>query len=59
MIRFPKRWTALLFLLALLGSLAFSSCKMLRGDPRRNCNHPEHGEYMKEKQMERFRKNGL
>lgn len=45
-------------LLALLASLTLTSCKVLRGDPRKNCNHPEHGEYMRQKQMERFNKSG-
>lgn len=31
--------------LLILGA-ALSSCA---GDPRKNCNHPQHGQYMKEK----------
>ncbi len=41
----------LLTLFSLLGSMALSSCAALRGDPRRNCNHPEHGKYMQEKRV--------
>ena len=41
----------LLTILALLGSVVLSSCAALRGDPRRNCNHPDHGKYMQEKRM--------
>jgi hypothetical protein len=45
-----------LVILSLLGSVVLSSCAMLRGDPRRNCNHPEHGKYMQER---RVKKQGL
>jgi hypothetical protein len=40
-------------LLALVGfmfaGLVLSSC----GDPRKNCNHPDHGRYMNEKLMKK------
>jgi hypothetical protein len=45
--------------LAVLVSFTLSSCKILRGDPRRNCNHPEHGDYMREKQVKGMQKSGL
>ncbi|MEL7341111.1 MAG: hypothetical protein AAGM67_11535 [Bacteroidota bacterium] len=48
-----RRFLASLMILAFVGGLSFSSCKALRGDPRKNCNHPKHGEYMKEQQMKR------
>jgi len=47
---------AILFFIALfLGSVLLSSCAMLKGDPRKNCNHPKHGQYMKEQQLKRIR----
>jgi len=33
--------------------------KIFIGDPRKNCNHPEHGEYMREKEVKRMRKHGI
>ena len=42
----------------LLGLFA-PGCAMLRGDPRKNCNHPKHGEYMKEKQSKQFKSKGF
>lgn len=41
-----------IFLLLVAGSL-FSSCRILKGDPRKNCNHPEHGKYMMEQNQKR------
>ncbi|MEM7371216.1 MAG: hypothetical protein AAF587_21550 [Bacteroidota bacterium] len=41
-----QRFIALLLVLAFTASLVLSSCRMFRGDPRKNCNHPEHGKYM-------------
>jgi len=35
------------------------ACAMLKGDPRKNCNHPKHGEYMKERQQKQFNKKGF
>jgi hypothetical protein len=52
------RFLAWFSLIALVSSLSLSSCRVLRGDPRKNCNHPEHGDYMREKQMQRFNKSG-
>lgn len=46
-------YSRFLLLGLLLLALGLSSCKILRGDPRKNCNHPKHGQYMKEKQMKR------
>lgn len=40
-----------LFLMLFLASIVLSSCALLRGDPRKNCNHPDHGEYMMEKRQ--------
>lgn len=51
-----KRFTrsfALVALLALGGSMLLSSCAILRGDPRKNCNHPQHGQYMLEQHKKR------
>jgi len=48
---------ALIAVISLLMGIGLSSCglgKKLRGDPRKNCNHPKHGEYMQQKQMERM-----
>lgn len=59
MMRRYHRGLAWLFLVALMGSLTLTSCRALRGDPRKNCNHPEHGDYMREKQMKRFNKSGM
>ncbi|MDX2246375.1 MAG: hypothetical protein SF052_06355 [Bacteroidia bacterium] len=44
-----SRNVALLLILAILGGMTLSSCRILRGDPRKNCNHPQHGQYMLEK----------
>lgn len=33
--------------------------KIFIGDPRKNCNHPEHGEYMREREVKRMRKHGI
>ncbi|MEZ4825720.1 MAG: hypothetical protein R3C61_05405 [Bacteroidia bacterium] len=40
---------AFLLIFSLLGGMTLSSCRILRGDPRKNCNHPQHGQYMLEK----------
>ncbi len=53
-----KRFVSLLAFF-LVATLALSSCKMLKGDPRKNCNHPKHGDYMLEKQMKKLRKKGI
>jgi hypothetical protein len=42
-----------LALLALCSLLLFSSCRMLMGDPRKNCNHPQHGNYMREQHQKK------
>ncbi|MFK7970557.1 MAG: hypothetical protein AB8F95_09325 [Bacteroidia bacterium] len=47
-----KRAIPILILL-FITALAFSSCKMFKGDPRKNCNHPEHGKYMQQKRMKK------
>lgn len=39
-------------LLAIFIGFALQSC-FLRGDPRRNCNHPQHGNYVKEQRMKK------
>jgi len=44
---------AILALLALGGSMMLSACAILRGDPRKNCNHPQHGQYMLEQHKKR------
>ena len=51
--------TISLLALCLMASFTLSSCKMLKGDPRKNCNHPKHGIYMQEKQMKKLRKKGI
>lgn len=43
------RNVSLLLILAFLSGMTLSSCRILRGDPRKNCNHPQHGQYMLEK----------
>lgn len=48
-----RRSISLLLVFALLAGLGLSSCRVLRGDPRKNCNHPKHGDYMRELQMKR------
>lgn len=48
-----RQFLSFLMIFAFVGGLTLSSCKALRGDPRKNCNHPKHGEFMKEKQMKR------
>ena len=42
-------WLTAFFLGATL-----SSCAILRGDPRKNCNHPQHGQYMQEKRSKKM-----
>ena len=42
-----------ILLLALTAAWLLQGC-FLRGDPRKNCNHPKHGEYMKEQQMKKM-----
>jgi hypothetical protein len=54
-----KKRTVKILALLLMASLALSSCKLLRGDPRKNCNHPKHGEYMMQKRMGKMKKQGL
>jgi hypothetical protein len=54
-----KKFKPLLFLL--LFSFTFlSGCKLwyqIRyGDPRKNCNHPEHGKYMNARIMQKQKK---
>ncbi|MEM7659214.1 MAG: hypothetical protein AAF399_24045 [Bacteroidota bacterium] len=46
----PVAW---LFILAFAASLLLSSCRVFMGDPRKNCNHPDHGKYMKEQSFKR------
>jgi ABC-type oligopeptide transport system substrate-binding subunit len=58
MMRRYNRWFAWIALFALAGSLTLTSCKALRGDPRKNCNHPKHGDYMREQQQKNFGKSG-
>ncbi|MDP5170759.1 MAG: hypothetical protein NWR72_10975 [Bacteroidia bacterium] len=43
----------------LLSGMMLSSCRALMGDPRKNCNHPKHGEYMMEQRAKNMRKAGL
>ena len=40
--------------LLFISAMAFSSCKLLKGDPRKNCNHPDHGKYQQEKRMKKM-----
>lgn len=54
-----KRRTIKLLVILIIASFSLSACKALRGDPRKNCNHPKHGEYMLQKQMGKHRKKGL
>ncbi|MDX1909585.1 MAG: hypothetical protein SF053_21275 [Bacteroidia bacterium] len=42
-----------LMMMALVLVLGLSSCRALRGDPRKNCNHPDHGNYMREQRMKK------
>lgn len=42
------RQSSLLLVLMVGATLLLSSCRVLKGDPRKNCNHPQHGVYMKE-----------
>lgn len=37
------------FLLGLVGVFFVGLITSCAGDPRKNCNHPQHGQYMKEK----------
>ncbi len=39
----------IIFLCLTILSLAIFSC----ADPRKNCNHPKHAEYVKEKQLKK------
>lgn len=57
--RSSVRSFALFFLLLLAGGTILSSCKILKGDPRKNCNHPKHGEYMMEQRAKNMRQQGL
>lgn len=50
--KFNKQISFLL-IMAFLGGMMLSSCRILRGDPRKNCNHPEHGKYMLEKRAKK------
>ncbi|MEM6261784.1 MAG: hypothetical protein AAGI38_04705 [Bacteroidota bacterium] len=50
-----KKFVKLVLLLFTL-SMVLSSCKMLKGDPRKNCNHPDHGKYMMEKRRKKMGK---
>ncbi len=54
-----KKRTIKLLAILVIASFSLSACKALRGDPRKNCNHPKHGEYMLQKQMGKHRKKGL
>jgi len=54
-----KKRTVKLLAILVLASFSLSACKALRGDPRKNCNHPKHGEYMLQKQMKGHKKRGL
>ncbi|MEL6675177.1 MAG: hypothetical protein AAFR61_23410 [Bacteroidota bacterium] len=51
--RSSLRTISILLVAVFLAGTVLSSCRILRGDPRKNCNHPKHGEYMKEQQMKR------
>lgn len=58
-----KRVVLIIFLSSCLAG-TLTSCKGLKngfqrvfqGDPRKNCNHPDHGKYMKEQQQTKFKK---
>ncbi len=52
----PNKRLKTLACIGLLSIMVFSGCSMLRGDPRKNCNHPDHGAYMREQQMKNFNK---
>ena len=52
------RTFTILFSLMFVASLGLSSCRVLMGDPRKNCNHPKHGEYMMEQRAKNMRKLG-
>lgn len=49
-----QRSFSLLLVVAFLAGLSLSSCKVFMGDPRKNCNHPQHGQYMMEQQKKRM-----
>ncbi len=53
------RSIAMAILLLFAGGAFLSSCKILKGDPRKNCNHPKHGEYMMEQRAKNMRQQGL
>lgn len=44
------------FILLFSFSLILSSCRVFRGDPRKNCNHPKHGEYMMEQRQKNLKR---
>ncbi|MEO0897115.1 MAG: hypothetical protein AAFY71_11995 [Bacteroidota bacterium] len=50
-----KKSFILLLIVVFVGGIFLSSCRMLKGDPRKNCNHPKHGQYMREVQMKRMK----
>ena len=56
-----KNWKSLGLLWCLLGVLAFStpSCTLLKkifiGDPRENCNHPQHGKWVQEQKVKHMK----
>ena len=47
------RKTAIILILMFIAGTVLSSCRVFRGDPRKNCNHPEHGKYMLEKRKKK------
>ncbi|MCB0835327.1 MAG: hypothetical protein KDD63_22345 [Bacteroidetes bacterium] len=44
---------AILLIMAFLAGTILSSCRVFMGDPRKNCNHPEHGKYVLEKRKQK------
>ncbi|MCI4670123.1 MAG: hypothetical protein MRZ79_18445 [Bacteroidia bacterium] len=48
-----KKSIVIILVFLFLGGALLSSCRALKGDPRKNCNHPDHGKYMREMQMKR------
>ncbi|MFM2375233.1 MAG: hypothetical protein RLZZ165_330 [Bacteroidota bacterium] len=42
-------------LVLLAGAMLMGTVASCAGDPRKNCNHPQHGAYMREQQMKKMR----
>jgi hypothetical protein len=42
-------------LVLLAGAMLMGTVASCAGDPRKNCNHPQHGAYMREQQKKKMR----